>query len=522
MIDPDMTFPRLTLLVAAFALSAPAVFAQQTATPPAEQTDDAPSEMAQIERAWARGDYVFVREGLKTLAERDGTALAQYRYGRVLLEGRGGPVDVPLAVSFLEKSVAQNHLEATTLLARVYLTGYTPSPARDPAKAAELLASAAARGNAEAQYYLGLLYRTGSGVQRDFKSAFNWFLAAAENDYLEAKYELSRAYSRGDGVAENVEQALHWLTEAASGGHAEAQFYLALALDNGQGTQQNRNEALNWFTRAAENGYPVAYRVLGRKYLEGDGVQPNPTEALRWLQKGAERRDTVAEYHLGRAFSGAFGIPADPQRSWNFYKLASDAGMAEATTAMARMLDEGMGVPVDRQNAVTLYRMALEQGDPAAALRLGQMAGAGLLDGLAPPHLAVPWAIAAAAQGDQAALDWVHAQADQGLRPARTAYGIWLAEHDQPADAIAYFRPAAEEGDTEAQFRLGMAYSTGAGLDQDVVQAHSWLNIAAAGGHSEAGKMRDAITDLMTPEQVAEAQAVARAFFATARGETSK
>jgi hypothetical protein len=42
------------------------------------------------------------------------------------------------------------------------------------------------------------------------------------------------------------------------------------------------------------------------------------------------------------------------------------------------------------------------------------------------------------------------------------------------------------------------------------VQAHKWVNLAAAGGDAEAAKSRDVFAKLMTAEQVAEAHRLAR------------
>ena len=96
--------------------------AETSPTAGAPSAEQAPPEMAEIEEAWRQGDFVLVREGLRHLAEEGGTALAQYRYGRVLLEGKGGPQEVAEGVVWLERAVAQNEPGAATLLARVLMT----------------------------------------------------------------------------------------------------------------------------------------------------------------------------------------------------------------------------------------------------------------------------------------------------------------------------------------------------------------------------------------------------------------
>lgn len=486
-----------------------------TPAPLTPQQDGTPlPEMAEIEQAWAQGDFGFVRTGLQRLAEQTGTALAQYRYGRVLLEGRGGPRDLAGAQLWLEKAAAQRHAEAETLLARLLLSAPRDSASYDPARGAALFERAAARGQSEAQYYLGLMLREGTGVAADPEAAFTWFLAAAEQQYVAAQFELSRAYSRGQGTAQDGTAALKWLTEAATGGHVEAMFFLAHALDTGQGAPLNRGEAVSWLRRAAEADHVASQRTLGRKYLLAEGVAANPEEALRWLGAAAAREDSFAMTLMGQAYMGEAGIAPDPDLAWSWYRRASEYGEGRATAALAGMLETGIGREVDVAAAVLLYRKALDQGFDGAMIALGHMAGAGTLTGHAAPHTAVPWALAAATEGDVAALDWLRAQADAGIRPAQSAMAFWLVQlEDDPSAAMPYFEAAASRGDVGAQHQLGMMLTRGEGTAQDYVAGHAWLNIAAASGHAEAIQMRATVSELMTPEQVAAAQAVARHFF---------
>ena len=69
----------------------------------------------------------------------------------------------------------------------------------------------------------------------------------------------------------------------------------------------------------------------------------------------------------------------------------------------------------------------------------------------------------------------------------------------------------AARGDIEAYFSLGVAFSTGShGVDCELIEAHKWFNLAAAGGHEEACQCRADVADEMTAREVAEAQRRAR------------
>ncbi|HSF11382.1 MAG TPA: hypothetical protein VLA50_00275 [Erythrobacter sp.] len=79
--------------------------------------------------------------------------------------------------------------------------------------------------------------------------------------------------------------------------------------------------------------------------------------------------------------------------------------------------------------------------------------------------------------------------------------GAWLA--------------AASQGQAEACFDLGVAFSTGSnGADCDLVEAHKWFNLAALRGHDEAAFCRADISDEMTAREIAEAQRRARQWLA--------
>ena len=70
---------------------------------------------------------------------------------------------------------------------------------------------------------------------------------------------------------------------------------------------------------------------------------------------------------------------------------------------------------------------------------------------------------------------------------------------------------AAIEGDTDAYYDLGVAFSTGShGVGCDLIEAHKWFNLAAVNGHAEAQMCRADISEEMTAREIAEAQRRAR------------
>ena len=108
--------------------------------------------------------------------------------------------------------------------------------------------------------------------------------------------------------------------------------------------------------------------------------------------------------------------------------------------------------------------------------------------------------------------------ADQGNADAQTRLGNMYFEGlglpQDYAEAVKWYRMAAEQGYAEAQNVLGDMYVKGYGLPQDYVLSHMWFNLAAAGGATDATSRRDDTAARMTAVQIGEAQKMAREWLA--------
>jgi TPR repeat protein len=78
------------------------------------------------------------------------------------------------------------------------------------------------------------------------------------------------------------------------------------------------------------------------------------------------------------------------------------------------------------------------------------------------------------------------------------------------AEAAKWYVRSVDQGDAGAQANLGAMYAQGQGVPRDNVQAYMWSSLAAAQGDSDALKNRNAVAKAMTPDQIAEAQRLAR------------
>jgi TPR repeat protein len=186
----------------------------------------------------------------------------------------GIPPGIPSATAF-DPPVGASRLVRTGLAAR----------ARGKySKAFENFAKAAATGEAEGQFRLGLLYARGEGVVGSLGDAIVWLRRAAEQGHGEAQYQLSLAYLHG-GQADGG--APTWYNHAAAVDRDIADRNRALMFPNGIAVPPDPAEALHWSRAAAEQGLASAQANLASLYARGLGCEIDYAEARRWYAAAA-------------------------------------------------------------------------------------------------------------------------------------------------------------------------------------------------------------------------------------------
>ena len=79
----------------------------------------------------------------------------------------------------------------------------------------EKLKKAANKGDASAQYNLGVLHEKGLGVPKDYTEALKWYYKAAEQEFVKAFFGISLIYHNGGyGVSQSDKDAVEWWRKA--------------------------------------------------------------------------------------------------------------------------------------------------------------------------------------------------------------------------------------------------------------------------------------------------------------------
>jgi TPR repeat protein len=392
-----------------------------------------------------------------------------------------------------------------------------------------------AKQKAEDQATLGMKYAKGDGVPVDLKEAFRLFTISAEAGSPSGQYFLGAAYSHGKGVEKDDKTAFKWCLESAKQGHIKAQVFVGEMYDKGQGVEQDDLEAFSWFERAAKQDDAEAQSHVGDAYLIGKGVTRDDAKAAEWLEKAATQGIAKAQTILGTIKAYGLGIEEDLDQGIVWTRKAAEQGSVAAQTNLARFYSEGRGVPKDRSEAAKWFREAAKQGDEDAQLQLANLLSQSFIE--RERYEAHKWYTAAAENGNSeaqfalgyafqtgkgvpintsSAAAWYQKAADQGQTPAMHNLAIMYSkgegvDKDEVYAAI-LLTETANLGLTESQLHLGAFYANGRGVPINHVEAYKWFLLAGAKGNQEAKSFITTIDSVLTPQQRAEGQQLARSF----------
>jgi TPR repeat protein len=137
----------------------------------------------------------------------------------------------------------------------------------------------------------------------DNKTAMDEWRPLAEKGDAKAQYSIGVMYFEGKGVPKNEEEAAKWQRLAAEQGFVFAQHHMGYAYEYGKGVPRDYKEAVKWYRLAAEQGFPAAQYAIGFMYNMGQGVPKNDKISYAWYsvanangdEDAINARDLIAE-----------------------------------------------------------------------------------------------------------------------------------------------------------------------------------------------------------------------------------
>lgn len=127
------------------------------------------------------------------------------------------------------------------------------------------IAAKARQGDAESQYQLAEAYKTGSdGLSCSDEAAIDWYIKAGNQGHGEAQIRMGMYYKEGFSVPKDYVKAMEWWLKAANQGYSHAQLNVGLIYyDGGEGICMNKNLAMEWYLKAANGGSIMARHLYG-------------------------------------------------------------------------------------------------------------------------------------------------------------------------------------------------------------------------------------------------------------------
>ena len=176
----------------------------------------------------------------------------------------------------------------------------------------------AERGDAEAQFILGIMYDDGEGVPPDYAEAVLWYRRAAEKGLVVAQFMLGLMYAEGEDVPQDYAEAVRWYRRAAEQDNADAQFKLGVGYDNGYGVPQDLVQAHKWYNLAASRASGVDQDLREKAVRSRDRIAARLTpaqlaEAQRLAREWQPRTSTAEPpVHEQRPSTSAAPAPRAP------------------------------------------------------------------------------------------------------------------------------------------------------------------------------------------------------------------
>lgn len=333
----------------------------------------------------------------------------------------------------LAKAAEGNYGPAQSEYGLLYLYGSSEyNLNKDVYKAAYWLEKAAANGNSQGMFYIGLCYENGLGVAVNETKALEYYYSAAQLGHVDAMASMGYAYLMGEGVEEDYSVAYQYLKPAADQNSTLALGCLGDMYYYGLGFEEDDQKAMQLYKSAADLGHTYSMCQLADMYIYTE--TPNYDMAYKYYKQAADKDSARGQCGLGDCWAYGYGVDKNNYLAFQWYKKSADNYYPEGLYNLAYCYLDGTGVSKNGSEYIKLLEQASELG-------------------------------------------YTDAKSDLAVE-------YYLGEHPSGgvnlARSIKLFKEAASEGDVTSQIILGQAYYTGTRLMsvKDFDQAFIYLSNA--------------------------------------------
>ena len=156
--------------------------------------------------------------------------------------------------------------------------------AKDYKRAYELLLPLADKGNAAAQYRIGVILDAGHGIKPNPAAAVAYYDKAARSGVPAAAFNLGLLYFDGRGVEKDYASSVRYFSIAAEQGDVDGQLNLGLMYAAAKGVPRDFEKSFQWLFIAADSGSQDASYAIGkfRQVVSPSDVEKGRRLATEW------------------------------------------------------------------------------------------------------------------------------------------------------------------------------------------------------------------------------------------------
>jgi hypothetical protein len=364
--------------------------------------------------------------------------------------GLGRKKDVAAAFRLYQTAETEGSAVAATCLGKLYAEGQGTQKNLDKAKF--YLDKAANLGDAEASYQLGQLYQTGqiSNVSKpeSMKLAVQHYERAAQDGHPDALTDLGFIFEKGLAGPVDQERAIDCYKKAVLSNNARAMNNLGVFyLSKSPSEAASQARALDLFKQGAALGSPLAQTNLGICYVKGLGTKQDYLAAQQLFEEAAEKNDADALF-----FSTYFRLKEmQIHSSEDGYHQSAEAlrrvlianpAHSDAMYYLGYLYENGFGVAKDAKTALHFYTRAIETS--------GNKDGKSM------------------------------------YKTANLLYNGAVFGFQNKPKAVSLYQKAAELGDCDAAYVLGVLHEEGTDVEYNRALAERYYNLSAKHGNTDA------------------------------------
>lgn len=273
-------------------------------------------------------------------------------------------------------------------------------------------------------------------------------LAVTKQD-IDAQYLLGYRYEIGKTVKRSHKKAINWYKKAANKNHLDAQYRIGVLYYK----QKNYKKARYWLKKRAKNGHADSQYYFAKTYRYGLGTKEQTTLARKWFTKAAKQGHADAQYELGIQFQKGIGAQKNRKIAIKWLNKSAKQGNKKAKRLLAKYSPSKPKLSPAEQFMKTNIRLA-RKGNASAQFKLGK------------------------------------------------AYRDGKKTKVNLKKSYYWFKKAAKQNHTDAQYNLALIYITGnAAAKKDIQKAKEWLTKAANKNHKPSNKKLNELAVIAQNEQ---------------------